>query len=358
MLSERAAFLEEKTDCTNKANGFRNVLKAGIAKGLQLSIPRDRLGVFKPLIIGTLNQQEEQIKSLSFSLYGKGLTTREISNVLEDIYGNSYSKSTVSRMSEVFHEEIDEWLARPLESYYPIVFVDALYLKVRRDVVSTEAFYVVLGVKDDFTREVLGVINIPTESASGWEDVLNTLKDRGMNEVSLFVSDDLKGLSTSISKVYPNSKQQKCVVHFQRNLGRQVRVKDREEFFLGLKKIFDPDNMRRTQVNSLRLLRAFLVTWSKHYPYLKGVSLRLDLSLYFTYLSYDRHVRSMIYTTNWIERFNKSVKRTTKVRNALPTPRAGLMLIGYVGMEMGEGTYKYPIANFKFEAAFDKKVDC
>ncbi len=172
MLSERNTFLEQKKIEGNKGNGYRQAKRSGIGSQLKLHIPRDRLGVFKPVILGLLNEQEEQVRNLCFELYGKGLTTRQIEDVIEKIYGSSYSKSSVSRITTDFSSLVKSWLERSLDSYYPIVYIDAIHIKVRRERVGTEAFYILLGLKEGFTREVLSIINIPQESAAGWQEVL------------------------------------------------------------------------------------------------------------------------------------------------------------------------------------------
>jgi len=349
MYGERQAFLTKSPQGENKGNGYRDVVKSGIGSGLELQVPRDRLGLFKPILLGVLDQQEEKIKALSFALYGKGLTTRQISEVLGDIYGNSYSKSGISRITTEFSEVVTRWLSRPLEAHYPVVFIDAIYVKVRRDVVATEAFYIVLGLKTDLTREVLAVVNFPTESAQGWSATLRHLKQRGLQRVDLFVFDDLKGLDESIGKCFKFSKQQKCVLHFQRNLSKNIRVKDRKGFCTEVKEVFNPDDKTYTSTQALQNLKKVLKKWAIKYPALRHTIDRTDLSLLFTYLSFDYRVRRMLYTTNWIERLNKSFKRTLKVRNALPTVQAAYTLLGYVAMEMGDKTYKYPITNFKFD---------
>jgi putative transposase len=152
MYSERQAFLNEQTQ-DNKGNGYRKATRAG--SKLQLKIPRDRLGVFQPVILGLLNEQEEQIKNLCFELYGKDLTTRQIESVMENIYGTTYSKSSISRITTDFSSLVDAWLERQLDVFYPIIYIDAIHIKVRRETVATEAFYVLLGLKEDHTREVL-----------------------------------------------------------------------------------------------------------------------------------------------------------------------------------------------------------
>ncbi len=352
MYSERKHFLEQKEDPTNKGNGYRTAFRSGIGSRLSLSIPRDRLGVFKPVLLGLLDQQEEAVKNLCFELYGKGLTTRQIEQVVENIYGSSYSKSSISRITTDFASLVEAWLSRHLDSYYPIVYIDAIHIKVRRDQVATEAFYILLGLKEDLTREVLSIINIPQESAAGWEEVLNSIRERGVQHVGLFVFDDLTGLDSVIGKVFSKSMQQKCVLHFQRNINKHIRVNDRKVFAKQLAEVFDPDNATYTADQAVTRLKELLIRWTKTYPKLKTVAGRKDLELIFTYLHFDYRIRRMIYTTNWIERLNKAFRRTLNMRNAMPTPQSAITLIGYVAMEMGEKSYSFPITNFKFDQNF------
>ncbi|MBV6628303.1 MAG: IS256 family transposase [Rivularia sp. (in: Bacteria)] len=352
MYSERKHFLEQKEDPTNKGNGYRTAFRSGIGSRLSLSIPRDRLGVFKPVVLGLLDQQEEAVKSLCFELYGKGLTTRQIEQIVENIYGSSYSKSSISRITTDFSTLVKAWLSRHLDNYYPVVYIDAIHVKVRRDQVATEAFYILLGLKEDLTREVLSIINIPQESAAGWEEVLNSIRERGVQHVGLFVFDDLTGLDSVIGKVFSKSMQQKCVLHFQRNINKHIRVNDRKVFAKQLAEVFDPDNATYTADQAVNRLKELLIRWTKTYPKLKTVAGRKDLELIFTYLHFDYRIRRMIYTTNWIERLNKAFRRTLNMRNAMPTPQSAITLIGYVAMEMGEKSYSFPITNFKFDQNF------
>ena len=353
MLSERRAYLDSPEGNENKGNGYRQIKRSGIGSKLSLSIPRDRMGVFKPVILGLLDQQEERVKELCFELYGKGLTTRQIEDVIENIYGSSYSKSSISRITTDFGAMVEAWLDRPLDSYYPVVYIDAIHIKVRRQTVATEAFYILLGLKEDYTREVLAIINIPQESASGWQETLEGIKSRGVEKVGLFVFDDLTGLDTVIGKVFASAMQQKCILHFQRNLNKHIRKSDRVAFCSELKEIFNPDDVFYTVKEATGNLRSLLERWSKIYPKLRSTMNRTDLEMVFTYLEFDYRIRRMIYTTNWIERLNKSFRRTLRMRNALPNPTAVITLLGYVSMEMEEGTYSYPITNFKYDTNFN-----
>ena len=208
-------------------------------------------------------------------------------------------------------------------------------------------------MKEDYTREVLGIINIPQESASGWEEVLLDIKSRGVETVGMFVFDDLTGLDTVIGKVFSESMQQKCVLHFQRNLNKHIRKTHRQLFNEEVKAVFNPDDVFYTPTEAVKNLKKVLGKWSKTYPKLMATMKRNDLESVFTYLNFDYRIRRMIYTTNWIERLNKSFRRTLKMRNALPNPQAAITLMGYVAMEMEEKTYSYPIANFKFDDNFN-----
>lgn len=351
MYAERESFLKSNTTKKekNKGNGYRKVLRSGIGRALELKIPRDRLGIFKPVIYGIINEQESKIQELCFSLYSKGLTTRQIEDLVEQVYGSHYSKSTLSRINVEFNQYIEQWLNRSLSSYYPVIFIDAIYVNVRRDTVANEAFYIVLGLKEDQTREVLGIYNFPTESSSGWEEVLKRLQERGVKHVGLFVSDDLKGLDEAISRSFKSSKRQKCVLHFMKNLSKHIRVDERKAFCSDLKEVFNPDNPSYRAEEALRKLKEMLDKWRKKYPSLNHTYQREDLELLFTYLNYDYRVRRMLYTTNWIERLNKSCRRTLKIRNALPTIQSAITLIASVCMEMEEKVYKYPIVSFRYE---------
>lgn len=357
MYCERQAYLKDQPEGINKANGYRQISKSGIGSKLSLQIPRDRLGVFKPVILGMINEQEEKIKDLCFNLYGKGLTTRQIEKVIDDIYGGGYSKSSVSRITTDFTELIDQWRQRELESRYLVIYIDAFHQKVRRDVVKSEAFYIILGVKEDHTREVLSVVNMPQESAQGWEMNLRALKNRGVEQVSLFVSDDLTGISEAIGKVYGHSSHQSCILHFQRNINSHIRKKDRADFSEELKKVFNPDEKSYTVDNAILNFKKVMSNWADKYPKMKRYREKPDLEKYFTYLKYDYRIRRMIYTTNWIERLNKSFRRTLKMRNALPNIQSAITLIGFVAMEMEQGAYCYPISNFKFDKLLTKQLE-
>ncbi len=184
--------------------------------------------------------------------------------------------------------------------------------------------------------------------------MLRELQSRGIKNVGLFVSDDLKNLDKSISKVFPKSDHQKCVVHLKRNLAKKLRINHRASFLASIKEVFNPDYPHKNVKEAVKSFKNIIKKQSKLYPSLRNTIKREDIELYFTYLKYDKTIRRMIYTTNWIERFNKSIRRTIKIRNALPTPHAALMLIGYVAIEAENGAFKYKISNFENDIKMNK----
>src|SRR6056297_346753 len=353
MHGEREVFLDSSEE-KNKANGYRQGQAFGRGRQLSLRIPRDRQSQFYPVLLALLRVQDRQIQELSFTLYSKGLTTRDVGDVLEVIYGKNYSKSQISGINTSFYEQMEAWRNRKLEKEYLVVYIDALWEKVRRDRIASEAFYVIMGLKKDFTREIIGIVNLPVESAVGWQEVLNGLKERGLKKVHLFVSDGLKSLETAIAKEFNQSTHQKCIVHLQRNILAYVRSSHKEEIAEDFKKVLNPDDKNYKRENAMERLRAFSIKWGKYYKHISRLPKKEDIEYYFTYLDYDHRVRRMIYTTNWIERFNKSCRRTLKIRNSFPTPEAALALITSVAIEKSEKKYAHPVHNFKFEEKFNE----
>lgn len=355
MLSERSAFLKQ-TNESNKGNGYRLGQVYGRGQQLQLRIPRDRMGQFYPVVLALLRDQDSQVHELSFALYSKGLTTRDIGDVLETIYGKHYSKSTISAVNVSFYEQMRAWRERPLEGEYVAVYIDAIWTKVKRDTVQNEAFYIIMGLRKDYTREIVGIANVPTESSSGWELVLNGLKERGLKKVQLFISDGLRSLETAISKTFNQSVHQKCTVHLIRNILTKARPSHKKEIAGDFRFVLEPDNAEHTKDRAMERLKQFSLKWGKYYEHIKKLPEKEDIAYYFNFLDYDHRVRRMVYSTNWIERFNKSCKRTIKIRNSFPSPEAALALITSIAIEKGEKKYAYPIHNFKFEEKFNENA--
>lgn len=354
MLCERAHHLEQCTT-ENKGNGYRLGKVFGYGSQIELRIPRDRLSSFQPTILALFRDQEHYLKEVSFQLYSKGLTTRDISEVMETIYGNSYSKSTISNFSISFYEQMDQWRNRPLDEHYLALYIDGIHVKLKRDgKYKNECFYIILGLKEDYTREVIAIVNLPTESALGWKDVFAQLKTRGMQSTGLIISDGLTGLDTAIVEHFPDAAHQKCIVHLQRNLQAMVRSEDKQELASDIREILSPDKESHNAEQARVMMLEVANKWRNKYKTLAKKLVEMEWQPYFTYLEYHVQIRRMIYTTNWIERFNKSARRTLKIRGAFPNEESVLALITSTAIDKLEKQYKYPIYNFKFEPKLTK----
>ena len=332
MVAERGEFLQNSPG--NKGNGYRPGSTYGQGRKLEFRIPRDRYGNFHPQILAILRDQEEECDRLAGVLYTKGLTQEQVSDVFAQLYGQHYSKSSISRMVECVRTQVNEWLERGLESYYPVLFVDCVHIKIhRKRSVSTEAFYVALAVTEEGRREVLGIFNMPTESATGWSDIFDTLKDRGIEKIGLLVADGIKGLDSVVGQKFPQGALQRCVTHLKRNLFAKVNHGDKGALAADLRDVFRTGQRDYTVEMAWRRWQEMCDRWGKDYRSFKLMRNNADYKAYMTYLNYAPQIQSMIYTTNWIERLNRDFRRVTRMRTVMPNEESVLSLMGSVAME-------------------------
>ena len=333
MVAERGEFLNVEPD--NKGNGYRLGHTYGQGRKLEFRIPRDRYGNFHPKILAILRNQEQECERLAGVLYTKGMTGEQVGDVFEEIYGQHYSKASISRMLEYIRDDVSTWLNRSLESYYPIVFVDCVHITIhRKRSVDNEAFYVVLAVKEDKTREVLGIFNRPTESATGWGEMLTELRERGVKRIGLLCADGLKGLDGVLSDVFPGTPLQRCVTHLKRGMLNKVRHGDKQELADDLRQVFQTGDKDYTIEQAWKRWQELCEKWGKDYPRtIKKMGSDDGYKFYFTYLNYDYRIRSMIYTTNWIERLQKDFRRVTRMRGAMPNEESVILLMGKTAMD-------------------------
>ncbi len=333
MVAERGEFLREQED-HNKGNGYRFGHTYGHGKKLEFRIPRDRFGNFHPKILAILRDQEEECEKLAGSLYTKGLTQSQVGQVFDEIYGEHYSKSSISRMIDFVREEVFQWLARGLDAYYPVVFVDCVHIKVfRKKKAATEAFYVILGVTEEGTREVLGIYNSPVESANGWGNMFDDLHERGVECVGLMVADGLTGLDKVIGEKFPGTAFQRCTTHLKRNMLARVRHGDKKELADDMREVFRTGDKNYTVEDGMRAWKDMCMKWGKAYLSIRRLADNEDIGFYFTYLNYVPQIQSMIYTTNWIERLQKDFRRVTRMRGALPDENSVIVLMGRTAMD-------------------------
>jgi transposase-like protein len=347
MRAERELHNFTKKDVSN---GYRWRKAIGIQRQLRLQVPRTRYHHFYPVLLAVLKDQEEEMREVAFKLYGNGLTTQQVGEIFESIYGKHYSTSQISRLFDYAREEVKLYLTRPLESYYPIIYIDATYISTRRgENVSKEAYFTILGVKADRTREVLSIVNFPVESATAWGEVFENLKARGVERVDLVVSDALAGIEEAVAKNYSQVSHQFCVFHLKKNVLKYIKPKDKKEIVKQLSEVFLIDNSSDSIEKGWQRWLSFIDRNKNKYPVLermRGERYRY----YFTYLKYDYRIRSMIYTTNWIERLNRDYKRTLRMRGALPNSEAVILLMGYVAMN--HKAYERKVPKLDHERSF------
>jgi len=342
----------------NKRNGYRNSgLLKGISKHFRISVPRDRLGLFKPVFLELIKEEDAKINELIFQLYVKGLTTKDISAIMEQIYDKRISSAQVSIITNNFEKEMRVWLEKPLEEKYYAIYIDVLRIPVRRDSVAKEAFYIILGLRRDLRREIIGIYNLPEETKEGWREVIKEIKSRGVKEVLLFIVDEFKEIEWAILENFPQTKIQRCITHKKRNLITKVRLKDRKAILQEFDYVLDMDNPYHNQTQALKRLEQFINKWSRIYPSIGRMFLRREE--YFTYLEFPFGMRRMIYTNNWIESLNNNIKRTIKIRNSFPNPKSALKLVMFKCIEIEEHYMKYPITSLlpfkdKLDAMLDK----
>lgn len=333
MVAERGEYLRGMDD-GNKGNGYRLGHTYGHGRRLEFRIPRDRYGNFHPQILAILRNQEEECEKLAGTLYTKGLTQSQVGEVFDEIYGEHYSKASISRMIEYVRKDVNEWLERPLDSYYPVVFIDCVYIKVhRRKSVAAESFYVVLGVTDEGTREVMGIFNRPVESAQGWGEMLEELRERGAERIGLLVADGLAGLEKVISLVYPDTPLQRCTTHLKRGMLGKVRHGDKRALADDMRSVFRTGDCSYTVEQAWENWCSLCDKWGKDYLSIRRMKDDASYKAYFTYLNYSPRIQSMIYTSNWIERLQKDFRRVTRMRGAMPNEESVLVLMGKTAMD-------------------------
>ena len=332
MRSERRDFLDANPE--NKGNGYRQGKSYGNGRVLEFRIPRDRYGNFHPTILALLRDQEVECEQLASSLYCKGLTQSQVGEVFGEVYGKHYSKASISRMIEYLRADVEQWLTRSLESYYPVVFIDAIHIKIhRKRSVENEAFYVVMAVKEDKTREVLGIFNRPSESATGWQEMFQVLRERGLNKIGLTVADGLRSLEDALAAVYPGTPLQKCVTHLKRNMLNRVRHGDKGDLADDLRDVFRTGDKDYTPEQGWDAWQSLCKKWGKDYHSIKKMGEKPEYRYYFTYLKYHHRIQSMIYTTNWIERLQRDFRRVLRMRGAMPNEESVIVLMSKTAMD-------------------------
>lgn len=303
---DRAGFNSGNSRNGNYSRSFRTEYGE-----LNLVIPRDRNGKFSQQTLPAYKRTNDSLETTIIQLFQKGITMSEISELIEKMYGHHYTPQTISNMTKIVSEDIIAFKERSLESRYSVIFMDATHIPLKRQTVSKEAVYIVIGIRLDGTKEVLGFSLAPTESAYVWKEILQDLKDRGLKEVLLVVTDGLSGINDSIHSVYPNAQFQQCCVHISRNIAHKVRVSDRQEICSDFKLVYQASS--KEEVNNQ--IRFMIDKWKKQYP--RVVKLLMNPAI-LTFYNFPPSIRRTIYSTNLIEGFNKQLKKYTKRKEQFP----------------------------------------
>jgi putative transposase len=308
----------------NGRNGYGGKTVLTGTGRLDLQVPRDRLATFDPQLIAKYQRRFPGFDDRIVSMYARGMSTREIQGHLRELYGIDISPDLVSAVTGAVLDEVAEWQNRPLEALYPLVFLDALQVKVRDEgTVRNKAVYVALGVRPDGTKDVLGLWIEQTEGAKFWLRVMNELRDRGVLDILIAVVDGLKGFPEAIAAVFPKTQVQACVVHLIRNSLAFVSWKDRKAVAVALKEVY----RARTAEAGQAALDAFDEgLWGRKYPVI-AQSWRRHWAEVIPFYAFPAEVRRIIYTTNAIEALNAKLRRAVRARGHFPTDDAVLKLL-------------------------------
>lgn len=348
---ERNEYLNEAEK--DKGNGsYGRVFKSLSKNGLVINVPRTRAGLFSPAALELLKINQDQLDDICLSLYKKGLSGNDISSFISECFGEKASPSKIGELSKVFHKFREAWENSPLEAHYKVAFGDVVFITVRRgDSYSKEGVYVLYGVRDDNTRELLALETNPTEGATFWGGILENLKKRGVQSIDLLVADGIQGLEDEIMKQYPGADFQKCVVHKMRNILNKARPKDKAEMAEDLKEVFDNFDKDSTLKNAKIKVKSFVDKWKEKYPTIDRFFDENTIDYYFTYIKFDHRVRRMIYTSNSIENINRAIRKATKNKLSFESP---MRLLDYTFMVIKEfeekNLRKFPVTNYKYFA--------
>lgn len=333
----------ERYDNKTKKSNYRNGTTKKNVKSefgeFELSTPRDRNGEFEPIIVPKNKRDISGIEDKIISLYARGLSTREINDQIQDLYGIEVSATMISNITDAILPEIKEWQTRTLENIYPIVFIDAVHFSVREENhVIKKAAYIVLGVDKFGMKDVLGIWIGENESAKFWLGVLNDLKKRGLKDILIMCSDGLTGIKEAITTAFPNTVHQRCIVHMIRNSVKFVYYKDMREFCKDLKSIYTSIN-EQEGYNQLQEIKK---KWGDKYPSALK-SWEDNWSSICPFFEYSNEVRKVMYTTNAIESLNRSYRKYTKTKSVFPSDEAlmkSLYLATKIIMKKWTGRYK------------------
>lgn len=340
----------------NSRNGKHSKTLQGEHGEVDIDVPRDRNGDFEPQIIPKGQRRLPGFDEKIISLYTRGMTTREIQGHLEELYGVEVSPTLISNVTDAVLDEVKEWQNRPLDPVYPVLYLDALFLKIKdQGGVRNKAVYLALGINMRGEKELLGLWLSQSEGAKFWLQVLTELKNRGVQDIFIACVDGLSGFPEAIESIFPQTEVQLCIVHMVRNGLNYVTWKERKEVAVDLKRVYQAATAEEAEIR----LNEFAQTWDEKYPTISR-TWRQQWNRLTPFFAYPPEIRKVIYTTNAIESLNNSIRSLVKNRRAFPTDEAATKLL-YLALQKIAQKWSKPIKDWKaalnqFAIRFEDRV--
>ena len=331
----------ERSDNDDYRNGYKSkTVKSSIGE-VELEVPQDRKSTFEPQVVKKGQKDISDIDHKIISMYAKGMTTRQISDTIEDIYGFDVSEGFISDVTDKILPQIEEWQNRPLDDVYPVIYIDAIHYSVRDNgVIVKKAAYVILGLTMDGRKEVLSLAIGENESAKFWLNALNELKNRGVQDIMIICADGLTGIKEAITAAFPKTDYQRCMVHMVRNTLKYVASKDMKTFAADLRTIYNASSEDEGQKARDRVVEK----WSSKYPNsMKRWIENWDVVV--PIFKFSKDVRKIIYTTNAIESLNSSYRKLNRQRSVFPSDQALLKAL-YLATFEATKKWTQPIHNW------------
>ncbi|PEG66976.1 IS256 family transposase [Lactobacillus johnsonii] len=281
---------------------------------IKVQVPRDRNGEFHQQTLPAYGQHTDALESTVIQLYSHGVTTREISELIEKMYGSYYSAGTVSNISKQVASQVESYHQRRLSDKFFCVYLDATYIPLRRDTYQREAVYIAVGIKPNGNKEIIDYRIAPVENLEVWSEMIADFKERGLEQVELFLSDGFVGIKDMLKQYYPRSKFQRCLIHIMRNISQKVRVTDRAEILNAFKQVHKQTNQKEAET----VLHAFYEAYGSKYSRMIKDLRKLEEDMLVFY-QYPKQIRPSIYSTNMIESINRMIKRKTNPKSEFPS---------------------------------------
>ena len=346
----------------NRRNGkSRKTVKSTSGK-FELETPRDRTGTFEPTIVKKYQTSvSDEIETKMLSMFGLGMSYRDIASHVEELYGINVSTATISAVTDKIIDEVKQWQQRPLESHYPFVWLDAIHYKIKEDGrYKSKAVYTILALNLEGQKEILGLYLSETEGANFWLSVLTDLQHRGVEDILIASVDGLTGFPEAIKTIFPQTEVQLCIVHQIRNSMRYVGSKNHKEFMADLKPVYRAATLGEAET-ALDELEA---KWGEQYPIVIK-SWRGKWDLLSAYFRYPAPIRKIMYTTNAVEAVHRQFRKLTKTKGGFPNDNSLLKLL-YMGIQNASKKWTMPVQNWNqalsqlaifFEGRLDAVLD-